>query len=271
MKMSILRAGFPRSSGNRWKEVCKNKSNDLEVFLRLLRIVGTQGESMRAMSKTVLAVALLATSAFFAASVSATTIRSASGYGTGESISQCQAATGNCEGFQLAPIQVNGIWYNGADFFFRTPTDLNNNFIAGQLDIIDIGQVSSGGSFFLPLVSPNLLFLNSDGSSTDLLATGVFSCSTDPNDTTASSSTGPMLGLPCMGGGDDPSLVNELIQSNGITFTFSGDISNLVLFTEEGNVSTGSSVATPEPASLTLLGTGLAILLGGKLRRRKQA
>ena len=65
MKMSMLPTGFPKGSGNRWKEVCKNKSNDLEVFLRLLRIVGTQGESMRAMSKTVLAVALLATSAFF--------------------------------------------------------------------------------------------------------------------------------------------------------------------------------------------------------------
>jgi hypothetical protein len=68
----------------------------------------------------------------------------------------------------------------------------------------------------------------------------------------------------------DSNLVTSTIESNGILFSFNGDISNLVLFTEDDNVGTGSAVATPEPGSLALLGAGALALWGG-LKRRKPA
>jgi hypothetical protein len=217
---------------------------------------------------------LAAVACVFPAPSQATTIRSASGYGTGESISQCQTPVGNCEGFQLAPIQVNGIWYNGADFFFRTP-DVDGNSNQKLLDIIDVGQVSSGGSFFLPLLNPSASFQFTDGFSSDTLATGLFGCGNSGAPFAVSSNTDnngnpiPLSGLPCMGV-TDSNLVTSTIESNGILFSFNGDISNLVLFTEDDNVGTGSAVATPEPGSLALLGAGALALWGG-LKRRKPA
>jgi hypothetical protein len=185
-------------------------------------------------------VGLLIVSGTVAMQALAGTVRGGSPYGIGESIRDCQidSESYGCEGFRLAPIQVNGRLYNGADFFFRSPRDANGNYNEGLLDIIDVGPVKAGGHFFLPLRNPNLSFPNSDAFSTDTLATGVFVCKlNDPsNPVIASSSTGPLLGLPCTGGTDNAAKVTATIQSGGVMFSFQGDLANLVLFTEEGNV-----------------------------------
>ena len=60
---------------------------------------------------------------------------------------------------------------------------------------------------------------------------------------------------------------------NGVTFTNGGNLP-LSVFTTDGNIlgatftPDAATVATPEPGTLMLLGTGIAALVG--LRRRKQ-
>jgi hypothetical protein len=135
---------------------------------------------------------------------------------------------------------VNGKMYNGAGFSFRTPHDSNGNYNQGVLDIIDVGPVKAGSSFFLPLFNPNLSFPNPDAFSTSTLATGVFVCDvSNPSIIVVSSSTGLMLGLPCTGGTDDATKATVTIQKNGILFTFQADFANLVLFTGAGNARRG--------------------------------
>jgi len=100
------------------------------------------------------------------------------------------------------------------------------------------GTVRGGSPYGIGESIRNLSFPNSDAFSTDTLATGVSVCKlNDPsNPVIASSSTGPLLGLPCTGGTDNAAKVTATIQSGGVMFSFQGDFANLVLFTEEGNV-----------------------------------
>jgi hypothetical protein len=129
---------------------------------------------------------------------------------------------------------------------------------AGDLiDLIDFTDVGAGDTVTLPVVNTSL-------------AIGVFSCGDHPLSTPVTQvedSGGATLPVepPCTLDGDAASVAqgtNVEQFTNGGT----GAIDNLVLFTVDGNLSTGS-VAAPEPGSLGLLGFGLIAVALFALRR----
>jgi len=217
------------------------------------------GKHCRFVGLAVLVVGtLISGSATKAITISAP-VRGASGYGPQGSFSSCNgniaafqldpSNQANCIGVNLTTFDVNGTQLNGAQYSF-----LANSGDFGMFDVFDIGAVTTGSTYFVPLIDPNAL-------------TGVFVCNNGANATAFDSFLDPINGLPCTAGTLSLGNVTETLLANGIQFTFNADFTDMVLFTVDGNLA-GTSSTTPEPACVALLGTGLATLIG--LRRKKQ-
>jgi len=203
-------------------------------------------------------------------------VRTGSAYGGNTDFGTCESnivnflndpngIASNCEGFVSGVFTIGASTYTGDQFVFLSPggTDF------GVLDILQL----NGSSLVLPLANFTL-------------PTGVFVCggSGDPDDTSAAHDSVnpdvPMTGLSCTSGAttafsgtQDVSGVTMTFSLNGVTFTNGGNLP-LSVFTTDGNIlgatftPDAATVATPEPGTLMLLGTGIAALVG--LRRRKQ-
>jgi PEP-CTERM motif len=194
------------------------------------------------MNARFLAIVLVGTTLFLASSARATTVRSGSGYGEQEGYAACASSSEPCIGAQLASFEddIDGTEYPVYQYAFvedSTPI---------TIDLVDFGAVAAGSSLTLPVLDASL-------------PTGVFSCGTgsvvlDSTDTTVTvvNSKGATVPVPCTPGSQVSS-----VNQTGVNFTVSPAVSDLVLFTTDGNLSTGGSTAAPEPSSLALLGLGL--------------
>jgi hypothetical protein len=161
----------------------------------------------------------------------------------------------NCEGFAAASFTIGGTTYDGALFAFLEP----GGTAFGTLDIIQLGANSS---LTLNLLNP-------------ALPTGLFMCgSFGVDETVAQDSTPlPMTGLPCTSGSSSGGYFNGSqevpnVQANflGNSVTFvNGTTDSIAIFTQDGNIQ--GTTATPEPASLVLIGIGALAVFGRKLRR----
>jgi len=186
---------------------------------------------------------------------SATTIhvRGASGYGPLSTYGSCVGSSDPCEGFQTAPFTLD---LNGLDYQVFQFSDSSGD----NIDVFEIGtiagSIASPSTFFLPLIDTSM-------------DTGVFFCDNGTSNFAVDSSfpSNPLTGLPCTVGAPSTSNFSETVLPTGIKLTFTGNFSDLTLFTEDGNLGSGSTVSSPEPGSLALLGVGLAAL-AGKLRRK---
>jgi hypothetical protein len=163
----------------------------------------------------------------------------------------------NCEDFNPQTFTFGGTTFDGAVFAFLEPTPPPDTAF-GTLDII---QLRAGSSLTLNLLNVSL-------------PTGVFMCgSFGTSENVAQASNGPMTGLPCTSGaasggfsnlqdfGSEDIHVN--LSASGVTFV-NGTSDSIAFFTTDGNIQ--GTTATPEPASLVLIGIG-ALVVGGKLRR----
>ncbi len=242
--------------------------------------------SKRTIVRLVLASALVAFVLSIASSSGATSIpvRTGSSYGPSDGgFGSCESAILNflngsgpeaCEGFNSGTFTINGTIYNGGQFDFLN--GVGTQF--GILDIIVIGDNPSdpnNSTVSLTLANfaaPTGVFL-CDGGTGAQAATAV----TDSKGNTVN-------GLPCTSNSLNSGTVSSADFSDaGLTaaFTFTGATftttgTPFVLFTSDGNILNAtfapgaSTVPTPtsEPASLILVGTGLAALIGIKRRKR---
>lgn len=221
---------------------------------------------MRAASKLFVAV-LVAGLGFWSSSVKATTIRSSSNYGQDNGFASCVASTGNCESFDVTNSQgtvtLDGlISFNVYRFAFNDGSvDQDGNPNPTQvLDLINLGSLSANQTFTLT----SALF-----GAADLANAQILSCNdgfTYPVD--SSFPPQPVNGF-CsnlVGTGDYAAVVSNGVVNGQASFTLTANynLSDLVLEFQPGS----AVVSTPEPASLMLVGTGVAALFG--IRRRKQ-
>ena len=201
----------------------------------------------------------------------ATTIKSASGYGQFDpNFSNCFSSGSPCEAFQATgtTLVVNG----NTESILQVTGGSNSFSGLSSLDLFDFGAVQAGTVISLPFQSWGLLTCGNG------FGSGAVS--------TAFDSGGPantISGLPCTPI-DDVSGTGTALFGGSTLYLTADAAGNNVAFTILGNGSIqfdssftdaafwftpdSSTVPTPEPTSIALLGTGLATLIG--LRRRKR-
>jgi PEP-CTERM motif len=211
------------------------------------------------MNARFLAIVLVGTTLFLASSARATTVRTGSGYGQQEGYAACASSSDPCIGVQLASFEddIDGTEYPVYQYAYlggsvTTPV---------TIDLVDFGAVAAGSALALPVLDASL-------------PTGVFSCGTGsvvvdssfpPKTVTVVNSMGNTVPVPCTPGSQVTS-----VNQTGVNFTVSPAVSDLVLFTTDGNLDTSGATAAPEPSSLALLGLGL-ISFAFLSKRRVQA
>lgn len=166
-----------------------------------------------------------------------------------------------CEQDIAGTFTIGSNAYNGNEFAF-----LGGD---GSFGILDVIQLNALGSLTLPLANI-------------ALPTGIFVCGSggDGADTSVAHDSSfpsqPLNDLVCTTGNTTTDFTGQIganFTLQGVTFTNNGD-SPVAVFTADGNIvgatfTPGTTVvSTPEPASLMLLGAGIAALFG--FRRRKQ-
>jgi hypothetical protein len=198
------------------------------------------------------ALVLTSGSAAYATSIP---IRGGSGYGQSSGFTGCLDGTfaadfgTACEAFNLTPVgtaTLDGIiGFNIFQFGFNSDTGTN----PGSFYIVDLGSLASGTVFTLS----SSLFNAASGE--------VFVCGQDLSTPQAfvTDSLGTTMSGPCT-----PNLTTAPVSFANGQFTLNQSLSgDLVL-----DFPVGATTSTPEPASLALLGIGLAAL-SGKLRSKQ--
>jgi hypothetical protein len=190
-----------------------------------------------------------------------TIVRGASSYGPDTGFSPCATEVADfasdpsedtCIGVQEASFtdDIGGTNYLVYQYAFV------GDGTAAILDVVNVGSLAAGTVFDLPL-----------GDNT--LPTGVFSCANGTNFFAIDSGMSP-LSVPCTPANfANPADIGQTPVSGAMQFTLLTGVPDLTFFTADGNLSGGDTVPTPEPSSLLLLGTGLAVLV--VLRQRKSA
>jgi hypothetical protein len=218
---------------------------------------------------------LLGALVIFASSARATSVRTGSGYGQNVGFSSCSAdveafdpiTPTNCIGVGIAPspVDIGGTDYPVYQYAFVGAQ--GGSETAGVYDVVDLGAVDAGSFFELPVFDATAL-------------TGVFTCRGDNTGSDGTASTlvdsfGDIVDIP---GGSTPlgctpynaatsSSITQISGSGQVEFKISSDVSDLTLFTMDGNLNTGSVTPAPEPRSLMLLGIGMAALAAVRRRR----
>jgi PEP-CTERM motif len=227
------------------------------------------------MNARFLAIVLVGTTLLFASSARATSVRSGSGYGRNIGFPSCSAAVAafdpmsptNCIGVGTAPYTVDIGGTNYPVYQYAFVGAQGGVSTAAIYDVVDLGAVTAGSFFELPVFDTSDL-------------TGVFACRGDNTGSngTASTLVDSLSSTVTIPGGSTPlgctpyntATSSSIRQSSGlgeVEFTISSDVSDLTLFTMDGNLNTGSVKPTPEPGSLMLLGIGMATLAAVRRRR----
>ncbi len=211
----------------------------------------------------VLGLLLCGAAAGLAGTAYGTTIKSASGYGPLDTVgfNHCLNQTNPCEAAQLTnqTFNIDGVTGNVVDV-----TGGSGQF----LQVFDLGAVAANTVISLPFLNGGLLTCG--------FGNGAQSNAVDSSFNTT------VAGLPCTPI-DDVTGTGTALQNGSTLYSTTDALNNVVTFTINANGSitfdtavsdvvlwapSTTATATPEPGSVALLGTGVA-LLWGKFRRRR--
>ena len=196
----------------------------------------------------------------FTSATQATTIpiRGGSGYGPQAAFMACVDGTPlpaglPCEAF--SPTSIGTFTFGGS-----SPIDIVR-FVSGSQGskgttyyIFDLGPIAQGTTFFLSAINSPLF----NSSTAEIFSCGQqFEPLSNPQTFVTASGSTSSLGVPCV-----PNLTtNPLTPNTDGSFTVNQAVSDFVFDVP------AATTSTPEPASLALLGFGLAAI-GSKLRRK---
>jgi hypothetical protein len=212
-------------------------------------------------ANVVLKVAAILVFTFFITSIagatSVTKVRGGSNYGPESTFASCaDGSVLDCEAFgPVSTVSFGGVDFTVSQFVFNTEdttVSCGGHAPPCVLNLVDLGVLTANQTFTLPptLFNPAL--------------TEIFACGNGSDGaTSAVDSLGSSISTFCTQGltGALPDLdQNGTSFTTGAGYNFGG---HLVL-----DAPAGGAVGTPEPATIALLGIGLAALGGKSLRER---